>query len=270
MSRPSVFGRGDQPHPSISAHRRRDRPRSRCGGGVHRRMQRGFVIGAEAPASMAAGRWNHAARRDRRLRDRVLGRARWPAWSTRYLLRWRPGLDRAARSACRWSTSCCSSSPRSTCAAGRRPNFTHGLAAAYLGFSVAFGHSMVRWADQRFAHRFAGGPPPWRPPKQGAGPGALRVAGVGQDAARLGGRQCAAGGGDRGRRRCPAVRRSWPAGSPGWAWSPGSGSWSVPCGRPCSASPCSEHARAPCNRLTRYRGTLLTRSATRAWRAPPR
>ncbi len=43
----------------------------------------------------------------------------------------------------------------------------HGLAAAYLGFSVAFGHSMVRWADHRFAHRFAGGPPPWRPPEAG-------------------------------------------------------------------------------------------------------
>ena len=26
---------------------------------------------------------------------------------------------------------------------------------------------MVRWADQRFAHRFAGGPPPWKPPKHG-------------------------------------------------------------------------------------------------------
>jgi hypothetical protein len=44
----------------------------------------------------------------------------------------------------------------------------HGLAAAYLGFSVAFGHGMVRWADQRFAHRFAGGPPPAKPPKYGA------------------------------------------------------------------------------------------------------
>lgn len=50
---------------------------------------------------------------------------------------------------------------------GTPANFTHGLAAAYLGFSVAFGHSMVRWADERFAHRFAGGPPPWRPPKEG-------------------------------------------------------------------------------------------------------
>lgn len=50
---------------------------------------------------------------------------------------------------------------------GATATFGHGLAAAYLGFSVAFGHSMVRWADQRFAHRFAGGPPPWRPPKGG-------------------------------------------------------------------------------------------------------
>lgn len=50
---------------------------------------------------------------------------------------------------------------------GATADFTHGLAAAYLGFSVAFGHSMVRWADQRFAHRFAGGPPPVRPPRYG-------------------------------------------------------------------------------------------------------
>lgn len=50
---------------------------------------------------------------------------------------------------------------------GVTANVTHGLAAAYLGFSVAFGYSMIRWADQRFAYRFAGGPPPWRPPKRG-------------------------------------------------------------------------------------------------------
>lgn len=43
----------------------------------------------------------------------------------------------------------------------------HGLGAAYLGFSVAFGHSLIRWADQRVAHRFAGGPPPVKPPKRG-------------------------------------------------------------------------------------------------------
>lgn len=53
-------------------------------------------------------------------------------------------------------------------AGGAAADSTHGLAATYLGFSVAFGHSMVRWADQRFAHRFAGGPPPTKPPKYGA------------------------------------------------------------------------------------------------------
>ena len=39
----------------------------------------------------------------------------------------------------------------------------HGLAAVYLGFSVAYGHRLVHWADVRFAHRFAGGPRPVRP-----------------------------------------------------------------------------------------------------------
>jgi hypothetical protein len=52
-------------------------------------------------------------------------------------------------------------------AQGATADFGHGLAAAYIGFSVAFGHSAIRWADQRFAHRFAGGPPPWRPPRGG-------------------------------------------------------------------------------------------------------
>lgn len=50
---------------------------------------------------------------------------------------------------------------------GASANITHGLAAAYLGFSIMFGHSMMRWADQRFAHRFANGPTPWKPPKSG-------------------------------------------------------------------------------------------------------
>src|SRR5215813_11115023 len=52
-------------------------------------------------------------------------------------------------------------------ARGATADFSHGLAAAYIGFSVAFGPGLVRWADQRFAHRFAGGPPPWKPPKGG-------------------------------------------------------------------------------------------------------
>lgn len=34
----------------------------------------------------------------------------------------------------------------------------HGLAAVYLGVSLAYGHRMITWADGRFAHRFAGGP----------------------------------------------------------------------------------------------------------------
>jgi hypothetical protein len=52
-------------------------------------------------------------------------------------------------------------------AGGATAEFAHGLAAAYIGFSVAFGHSLIRWADARFAHRFAGGPPPPRPPRHG-------------------------------------------------------------------------------------------------------
>jgi len=44
--------------------------------------------------------------------------------------------------------------------AGAPPSFAHGLAAAYVGFTIAFGSLAVRWADRHFAHRFAGGPPP--------------------------------------------------------------------------------------------------------------
>ncbi len=50
---------------------------------------------------------------------------------------------------------------------GATADFTHGLAAAYVGVSVAFGPSTIRWADARFAHRFAGGPPPPRPRRYG-------------------------------------------------------------------------------------------------------
>jgi hypothetical protein len=44
----------------------------------------------------------------------------------------------------------------------------HALAAVYIGVTVAWGHRIVRWADIRFAHRFAGGPPPTRPPRTGS------------------------------------------------------------------------------------------------------
>jgi hypothetical protein len=51
---------------------------------------------------------------------------------------------------------------------GATADFVHGLAAIYIGVSIAFGHSMIKWADVRFAHRFAGGPAPTKKPKYGA------------------------------------------------------------------------------------------------------
>ncbi|MEC4016716.1 hypothetical protein [Streptomyces sp. H27-D2] len=50
---------------------------------------------------------------------------------------------------------------------GATADHKHGLAAVYIGFSLAYGRYLVNWADQRFAHRFAGGPKPVKPPKYG-------------------------------------------------------------------------------------------------------
>lgn len=50
--------------------------------------------------------------------------------------------------------------------AGTYATFAHGLAAAYVGFTIAFGSNAVEWADQRFAHTFAGGPKPTGAPRQ--------------------------------------------------------------------------------------------------------
>lgn len=50
---------------------------------------------------------------------------------------------------------------------GAPATFAHGLAAAYLGFTVAFGGMAVKWADQQFAHRFAAGPAPTAAPARG-------------------------------------------------------------------------------------------------------
>ncbi len=50
---------------------------------------------------------------------------------------------------------------------GAEPEFAHGLAAVYLGFSAAFGRAMVRWADVRVAHRFGEGPAPEPRPASG-------------------------------------------------------------------------------------------------------
>ncbi len=51
--------------------------------------------------------------------------------------------------------------------AGTTATFAHGLATAYVGFTVAFGSVAVRWADQRFAHWFAAAAPPDGPPTRG-------------------------------------------------------------------------------------------------------
>ena len=64
--------------------------------------------------------------------------------------------------------------------AGGEATSVHGLAAIYLGVSVAFGHSMLRWADQRVAHRFAGGPAAGEAAQARHGEGPPRVARVGQ------------------------------------------------------------------------------------------
>ncbi|WP_405665506.1 hypothetical protein OG379_26455 [Streptomyces sp. NBC_01166] len=50
---------------------------------------------------------------------------------------------------------------------GAEPDWKHGLAAVYIGFTVGLGHSTIKWVDARVAHRFAGGPPPVKPPKYG-------------------------------------------------------------------------------------------------------
>ncbi|MEN2768789.1 hypothetical protein [Ornithinibacillus xuwenensis] len=43
----------------------------------------------------------------------------------------------------------------------------HGIAAVYIGVSVAFGHQMISWADKQFAFRFAGGEKPPKKKKYG-------------------------------------------------------------------------------------------------------
>ncbi|MGW0807183.1 hypothetical protein [Nonomuraea sp. NPDC002799] len=50
---------------------------------------------------------------------------------------------------------------------GATADIKHGLAAAYLAYSIVFGHRTIRWADAAFHHRFASGPPPWKPPAGG-------------------------------------------------------------------------------------------------------
>jgi hypothetical protein len=50
---------------------------------------------------------------------------------------------------------------------GGAADTVHGLAAVYLGTSIAFGHQVIGWADRRVAHWFGGGPAKDRPPRVG-------------------------------------------------------------------------------------------------------
>ncbi|UQA93070.1 hypothetical protein [Streptomyces halobius] len=52
---------------------------------------------------------------------------------------------------------------------GAPADWKHGLAAVYLGYTVAYGHYTIKWIDGHFFHRFAGGPPPLKPPRYGLG-----------------------------------------------------------------------------------------------------
>ncbi|MFJ8052090.1 hypothetical protein [Streptomyces luteogriseus] len=50
---------------------------------------------------------------------------------------------------------------------GAEPNWTHGLAALYIGYTVGHGHRTVKWLDGHAAHRLGGAPPPLKPPRYG-------------------------------------------------------------------------------------------------------
>ncbi|UYP18613.1 hypothetical protein OED52_18510 [Rhodococcus sp. Z13] len=50
---------------------------------------------------------------------------------------------------------------------GAEVGWVHRVAGIYLGVSIAFGPSVVRWADRRFAYHFAGGEKPAPAPKEG-------------------------------------------------------------------------------------------------------
>ncbi|GGY88118.1 hypothetical protein [Streptomyces poonensis] len=50
---------------------------------------------------------------------------------------------------------------------GAEPGWEHGLAALYIGFTVAYGHYTIRWLDGHAAHRLGGAPPPPKPPRYG-------------------------------------------------------------------------------------------------------
>lgn len=43
---------------------------------------------------------------------------------------------------------------------GANATIVHGIAAIYIGVSIAFGHQMIKWADERFSYRFGNGNKP--------------------------------------------------------------------------------------------------------------
>ena len=51
---------------------------------------------------------------------------------------------------------------------GAAPTQAHALAAGYLGVTLAFGHSLVKWADRHAAFRLAGGPRPVKHSRTGS------------------------------------------------------------------------------------------------------
>ncbi|MFI6700746.1 hypothetical protein ACIBJC_17535 [Streptomyces sp. NPDC050509] len=51
---------------------------------------------------------------------------------------------------------------------GAEPDWKHGFAALYIGYTVAYGHYTITWLDGHAAHRLAGAPPPPKPPRYGA------------------------------------------------------------------------------------------------------
>ncbi|WP_406737784.1 hypothetical protein OG365_10885 [Streptomyces sp. NBC_00853] len=53
---------------------------------------------------------------------------------------------------------------------GAEPDWKHGLAALYIGYTVAYGHYTIKWLDGHAAYRLAGGPKP-----AGAGYGKARA-----------------------------------------------------------------------------------------------
>lgn len=50
---------------------------------------------------------------------------------------------------------------------GAVAGLAHGIAAIYIAVSIVHGHRIIRWADVRFAHWFASGPPPELKPRFG-------------------------------------------------------------------------------------------------------